>query len=153
MINNWKIGATGLAAVWAFAAVAATPAQQSAVSARKANYKEIGATFKAINDEIRSGSPDMNTVRPLARTLAARASRSAQHFVPGSGPSSGLPTRAKALIWTEQANFGRIQQQMISAANALNVSAAAGNVAGLTAARNALGATCKSCHDRYREES
>lgn len=153
MMRSLKIGVAATIALSAVAAVAATPAQQSAVNARKANYKEIGGIFKSINDEIKSGSPDLNTVRPLARNLAQRASRSSQHFVAGSGPSSGLPTRAKALIWKEKASFDRIQQQMISSANALNVAAAAGDVSRMTAARDALGATCKSCHDRYREAS
>lgn len=153
MMKRLKLGGAAIVALSAVAAVAATPAQQSAVNARKANYKEIGGIFKSINDEIKSGSPDMNTVRPLARNLALRASRSPQHFVAGSGPSSGLPTRAKELIWKERASFDRLQQQMISSAKTLNAAAAAGDVSRMAAARDALGATCKSCHDRYREQS
>ena len=135
------------------AAAAAAPVITTAIAARKANYKEIGGAFKTINDEIKSGAPDMNTVRPLARDIATRAALQLKYFPKGSGPESGIRTRAKAAIWKDLAGFTKLQKDMVTAANALNGAAAAGNVAAMTAARTALGATCKSCHDRFREES
>lgn len=134
------------------AATAASPAIVSAIAARKANYKEIGGAFKTINDEIKSGSPDMNTIKPLARDIATRSALQLKHFPKGSGPESKQKTRAKALIWKEFAAFSKLQKDMVTAANALNTAAASGNVGAMTTARNALGGTCKSCHDRYREE-
>jgi cytochrome c556 len=46
----------------------------------------------------------------------------------------------------------KLQGDMITAARALDAAAASGNAAGLSAARNTLGGTCKSCHDRFRAE-
>lgn len=135
-----------------FAVYAASPAVTSAVKSRQASYKEIGGAFKTINDEIKSGRPDMNTVRPLAHDIAGRAALMPKFFPKGSGPESGLKTRAKAEIWSDNANFVKLQGDMITAARALDAAAASGNVAALTAARTTLGGTCKSCHDRFRTE-
>jgi cytochrome c556 len=75
----------------------------------------------------------------------------AKHFPKGSGPQAGLKTRAKASVWTDQASFVKLQNDMIAAANGLNAAAIKGDVAALTAARTTLGGTCKSCHDKFRE--
>lgn len=135
----------------ALPAMAASPAIKAAVAARKANYKEIGGAFKAINDELRSGAPDMATVRPAARIIATRSADTLRHFPRGSGPESGERTRAKAAIWAQPGQFNDLQRRMVDAANQLNAAATRGDVAALSAARTALGATCKSCHDQFRE--
>jgi len=132
-------------------AAIAAPAASGLIGARKANFKEIGGAFKAINDEIKSGAPDLNAVRSASRELSTRATASLKYFPKGSGPQAGVKTRAKAAIWAQGADFAALQKQFVGQANALNAAAASGNVPGMTAARNALGATCKSCHDKFRE--
>jgi hypothetical protein len=70
-----------------YAAYAAAPAVTNAIKARQASYKEIGGAFKSINDELKSGAPDMNSVKPLARGDARRpVSR------PAPNPKSGRIT-------------------------------------------------------------
>ena len=144
------IAALGMVA--SYTAYAASPAITNAVKARQASYKEIGGGFKAINDELKSGSPDMNSVRPLARDLASRAALLPKYFPRGSGPESGVKTRAKAEIWKDNAAFAKLQNDMISATRALDAAAASGNTAALGSARSTLGGLCKSCHDRFRAE-
>ncbi len=134
----------------AYSAYAAFAAATNAVNARKANYKEIGGAFKTINDEIKTGAPDKNTVRPLADVIARRSALQLKFFPRGSGPESGLKTRAKAEIWKDNATFTKLQNDMVGAANQLVAAAAKGDIAAMTSARNALGGTCKSCHDRFR---
>ena len=138
----------GLAATTAWAA---SPAITTAVSARRANFKEIGGAFKSVNDEIKSGSPDFNAVRPLARDIAARSAQLSKYFPRGSGPESGAKTRAKAAIWSDYATFSKLQADMVASANALNAAAQRGDTAGLASARTTLGGACKACHDRFRE--
>ena len=151
-----KIILTGLAAAGlslACAAIAAPPppAPAKVIALRKGNFKEIGGSFKAINDELKSGSPDLAMVRPAARDVASRA-RVAANLVPrGTGPESGVKTRAKAEIWARSAEFVQLQRNMITAADALDAVAKAGNVAALPGAVQAVGMTCKSCHDKFRE--
>lgn len=138
------------------AVVLPVAAQQSGgnfAAARQANYKEIGGAFKTINDELRSGSPDMNSLRPAAKDIAQRAAISVKQFPKGSGPRPGVRTRAKAVIWKNFADFSKTQTEMVAAANALNAAAGSRDVAAMRAARDRLGATCKSCHDKYRETS
>ena len=53
-------------ALGSYGALAAAPNIVAAIKARQANYKEIGGSFKAINDELKSDSPDMNSVRMAA---------------------------------------------------------------------------------------
>jgi cytochrome c556 len=153
MIRRWKtvVTITVVASLGGYGALAAAPDIAATVNARKANFKEIGGGFKTINDELKSGAPDMNSVRPLARDIASRAAQTLRFFPRGSGPESGLPTRAKAEIWANQADFVRVQREMIEAANALNTAATADDMTGLQTARTRLGAACKGCHDRYRE--
>ncbi|QGP81120.1 c-type cytochrome [Sphingobium sp. CAP-1] len=134
-----------------YAAWAASPVATAAVNARKANYKEIGGAFKTINDELKSGAPDMNSVRPLARDIATRSALQLKYFPKGSGPESGLKTRAKAAIWSDNAAFVKLQNDMVSASKALNAAAESGNGSALASARTTLGGLCKSCHDRFRE--
>lgn len=137
-----------LATAWV--AQAATPAVVAAVNARKANYKEIGGAFKTINDELKQDSPDLSTVRPLAKDIFARASGQLKYFPQGSGPQAGLKTRAKAEIWSNQAAFKKLHSEMVAAAGALQDAANRGDVTALNAARGKLGASCKSCHDQFR---
>lgn len=131
---------------------AASPTISAAITARKANFKEIGGAFKTINDEIKSGFPDFNSVRPLAKDIAGRSALQLKHFPKGSGPESGVKTRAKPSIWKDYAGFTKLQKDMVASANALNAAVTARDLPAMTKARNALGATCKACHDKFREE-
>ena len=131
---------------------AASPAITGAINARKTNYKEIGGAFKAVRDEIGSGSPDFRAIRPMTRDIVARSASQLRLFPRGSGPESGLRTRAKPAIWANLPAFARAQNEMVAAARALDAAAQAGNAAQLQAAHTALGRTCRTCHDQYREE-
>ena len=134
----------------ACAGYAASPAVSAAVSARQAAFKEIGGAFKTVNDEIKSGRPDWNTVRSSARNLETRATAVVRYFPRGSGPQAGVRTRALPAIWTDAATFTRLQTEFAANARALSAAAAAGNATDLAAARTALGGSCKACHDRFR---
>jgi cytochrome c556 len=130
---------------------AASPTVVAAIKARKANYKEIGGAFKTVSDEVKTGSPDIGTIRSLARDIATRAAGQMKWFPKGSGPESGEKTRAKAVIWSDMAGFNRAQANFVAAANGLNSAIASSNSAQIAQAHKTLGATCKACHDRYRE--
>lgn len=134
-----------------YAVPAAPPGVSTAIAARQANYKEIGGDFKAISDELKSGSPDVATIRSSVQDLYSRVSGQSKYFVKGSGPESGIKTRAKAAIWSDEATFTGLQTDMVASAEALRQLVANGDVAAITAARAKLGAACKACHDKFRE--
>jgi len=129
----------------------AAPEIVAAIKARKANYKEIGGAFKTLTDEIKSGAPDVNALGPMARDIVTRSQGQLQHFPPGSGPESGEKTRAKADIWSDQAGFTRAHEDFVLRAQQL-VQALEGpaDPTMLAERHKALGASCKTCHDRYR---
>jgi len=134
------------------AANAATPAIENAVKTRQASYKLMAKNFKAINDELKSGSPQVGVVQPAAREIARIAPLQVKLFPAGSGPESGLKMEAKAEIWTDNATFVKLNQDLVQKANALNAVAAAGDMAGLGGAVKDLGGVCKQCHDRFKAE-
>ena len=123
-----------------------------AVAQRKANFKEIGGAFKTINDELKTGAPDLSTVRSSARDLARRAAVVKTHFPAGSGPETGLKTKAKANIWSNPVEFKKYLDAMGIAATALDTSARSGDLAAMTKSRDALGKTCQGCHNQFREK-
>ena len=151
MRSYWPVALLVLAGTGIAAAQAASPAATAAIKARKANYKEIGGAFKTINDEVKTGTPDLATIRPLARDIAARAAGQMKWFPKGSGPESGEKTRAKPAIWSDMAGFNTAHTAFLTAANGLNTAIASGNPASIAQAQKTLGGTCKSCHDRFRE--
>ena len=122
------------------------------VTERKANFKAIGGAFKIVTDEIKTGNPDLEKVRPAAHELATRTALIKDYFPAGSGPESGAKTKAKAAIWTNQAEFAKHRDAAVAAAAELDSVAGKGDLAELTRASEALGKTCKDCHTPFREK-
>ena len=65
----------------------------------------------------------------------------------GPGTEGG---KAKPEIWKEQAKFKELSERLISDTDKLLVAAKAGNLDALKTAMNAVGETCKTCHDTFR---
>jgi cytochrome c556 len=143
-----SIFASGFLVAQAFAA---TPDIVVAIKSRKGNYKEIGGAFKTINDEIKTGAPNIDTIQPLSKDILKRAALQMNFFPAGSGPESGEKTRAKAEIWSDRDTFTQLHKDFIDAAQQLDAAITAGDIASLGAKQKAVGGTCKSCHDRFRE--
>ncbi len=70
-------------------------------------------------------------------------------FVEGS--DKGGNTRAKPEVWKEKARFAEYADKMQSEMAKLAVVAKGGNVDALKPAVSAVAASCKSCHDTFRE--
>lgn len=149
---RWAATAIACAFGGGMLAYAATPAIVSAIKARQANFKEIGGDFKAVSDEIKSGAPNLSAVRSAAHDLNQRAGGQLKYFLRGSGPESGVTTRALPAIWSDGAEFAKRNGDFVRAAADLDSAAQKGDVARLVAARSALGMICKGCHEKYRAE-
>jgi len=126
-------------------------AHRRAIEARKVNYKEIGGAFKTITDEIKTGRPDPNTIGPMAREIRARAAEQLKYFPLGSDVESRVKTRGKAAIRSDYASFTANHEKFVAAADQLVTAIQAGDMASVVSLHSALGATCKNCHDRFRE--
>ncbi len=122
----------------------------AAIEARQANFKTIARTFKTINDELKGSRPSLDTLRAAAAELRAASQKIPGGFPAGSGPETGAKTEALAAIWTNRAGFTEAANRHIAAVDALDAAVKAGDMARIRSATDAVGPTCKNCHDQFR---
>lgn len=133
--------------------VAATAQNADAVRTRITNYKQLGTAFKAYNDALRGGDASAPVLRQSADQIAAAARNQYKLFPANSRASAGVRTKALPEIWTKAPEFKAAQDQFAREAAALVKVNAGGDIAAMRSQSRKLGGTCKSCHDRFREES
>jgi cytochrome c556 len=73
-------------------------------------------------------------------------------FPAGSGPQDGKKTDAKAEVWSKPAEFAQAHTRFVDAAKALQAVVTTGDMAAIGASTKTLGAACKGCHDKFRED-
>lgn len=125
---------------------------KESIEARQHNLKDLGGAFKAINDQLKLGQPNMQEIGFSAQEVRNHSQDIGSWFQPGTGPSSGVKTEALEKIWEDPAGYAKVVDGFKTAATALNDAALAGDRAALDAAARQTGGTCKACHDGYRIE-
>lgn len=120
------------------------------IEARQAGFKAVGGEFKSINDQLRSGAPDLAAIQAAAAELPGIIDGAGGWFPEGTGPESGVETEALPIIWEEPEDFEAKVNDFVVAIEALNVAAQSGELPAIQAAVQATGGTCKACHDKYR---
>lgn len=130
-------------------AQAETPADPVAfMKIRHESYEDLGKIFKVLLDNSKKDKPDMAAVSSAAAKVKDYADKMSAWFPPGTGPEvSGVKTRAKAEIWTDRATFDAALVKLQEEAAKL---AAVTDASGFKAQFGATGASCKSCHDKFR---
>ena len=126
----------------------ASPADD--VRSRIAGFRELGASFKTVNDSLRTPETQTILVQMAARQIVNAARAMPTWFPAGSGPQSGEKTKAKAEIWTQAPRFKAAQTAFANQALQFQRAAQSGNVAIIQAEARKLGMTCKGCHDSFR---
>ena len=121
-------------------------AQADAIAERKANFKANAAAIKAINGAL--GGGDFDAVIEQATTIANWA-RVMPNYFPENSDSGD--TKARADIWMDFDGFKGRASANEQAALTLIITAKTGDVAATIGASKALGGTCKSCHDNYKD--
>jgi len=122
-----------------------------AIPARQMGMKQIGRTFKGINDQLHASAPDAQALKLGSAQLAQLATQVPSWFPAGSGPDQGVKTAAKADIWTNQADFKAKAAALATATRALADGAAhSSDPAVLTPLVHQVGGACKACHDAYK---
>lgn len=129
----------------------AAGAPSNAVALRVAGYKDLGAAFKGVNDELRRGS--IGQMPGLAKRISAAAKSQYRWYPAGSGPSKGIKTAAKPDIWSKPSAFKAAQDRFAAQAKAFQTVAGGKDAAAIRSAARQLGATCKACHDSFRVEA
>lgn len=130
-------------------AIAQTPAGK-AVESRQAGFKQIGAAFKTVNDQLRGNNPDWSRLTPAAERLGAHAQQLPTWFPKGSGAEAGVKTAARPEIWTDAAGFADAASRLGRETEALKVAVAAKDVEAARRGARATGQACAACHDQYR---
>ncbi|WP_395336748.1 cytochrome c [Novosphingobium sp. BL-8H] len=145
-----RIFAAVLVGVAALSPLSAAPVD--AVRMRVAGFRDLGASFKSLNDALRRG--DANPAAMAQATRRIRELSRAQYawFPKGSGPASGTKTAARPEIWTDPAKFKSAQDAFAAQALALDTAASSADKTNIQSQARRLGATCKACHDSFRNE-
>jgi cytochrome c556 len=65
---------------------------------------------------------------------------------------SGAPTKAKAAIWDNKAEFDKLKKDLGEKTAALSAAAKSGNLETIKPAFGAATQACKACHDKYKED-
>ncbi|MGQ9369767.1 c-type cytochrome [Azospirillum sp. ST 5-10] len=110
----------------------------------EANKKSMGA-IKAI---LETGQP-MAAVGDHARAMGAFAATIPSLFPAGSDQGD---TEARPEIWSRFDDFTAKAKDFETAAKALEEAAAGGDAAAVGKRFAAVGASCKACHDQYKED-
>ncbi len=124
----------------------------AAVGARVNGFRELGAAFKTVNDELKSGSPQLVMLQLSARQIQDASRAQANWFPADSAPRPGIKTNAKAEIWSQPAQFKKAQDDFATQANAFYAVAQKGDVAAMRTQAKALGGACGACHRSFRVE-
>ena len=115
-------------------------------------YRETGAAFKTINDQLKSGTPVKIMMRTSARTISNTARDQYNWFPAGSGAETGLKTKAKPAIWSDAAGFKAAQDRFAQEADLMSKVVETGDAAAMQKQAKALGQACAACHQKYRQQ-
>jgi cytochrome c556 len=140
-------------AVIAVAVLGVAEAQQNRaaqqIKYRQAAYTVLGTQFGIMGAMAQGRAPwDAKAFATAAERAAFIATVTPDTFPAGS--ESGAPTKAKPEIWRNEAEFGRMLNDLQAKTAALATAAKGGNADAAKAALGAAGQTCKACHDKYK---
>ena len=128
-----------------------TPAGRAA-DERHENFEAIGDAAKVIADELKASAPDLAKIQAAATTINGFAPKVAGWFPAGSGPADGIKTDGLQAIWEKPEEFKQQADKFVAETAKFQALAQAGDLAAIGAGMQALGGTCKGCHDKFREE-
>jgi cytochrome c556 len=129
---------------------AADPSPAEIIKARQEHFKDLGASMKAIVDQVKSGAVDKTVATDAAKKVAAYSRQIPTWFPKGTGEEAGVKTLAKPEIWSQPADFQAAADKLPPEADKLVEAAATGDAATIGAQLQATGKTCGGCHKPFR---
>lgn len=124
-----------------------------AIRTRINSYKQLGASFKTVNDLLRRGDISIPALPQAAQRVANAAKQQYRWFPSSSRAAPGTRTAALPEIWSKAAEFKAAQDSFAKEAALLANLAGKGDAAAIRSQAKRVGGACKSCHDRFRAES
>jgi len=119
------------------------------IEARRAAFRLSAADIQLIRTAGEKGA-DMRMLSRPAQTLSQWATVLPTLFPAGTGPESGIETRALPAIWANRADFEQRARDYSAAATRLSESLAAGDFQASAQNWDATWQSCSACHIRYR---
>jgi cytochrome c556 len=116
---------------------------------RHEHMEAFGDATKKAGNALKASSPDAASVRESAAAIDALAPKLLSWFPKGTGPDVGK-TRAKPEIWQKPEDFALKAHDFEQAAMQFDVAAKSGDLTQINVTFDALGKSCKACHDLYR---
>ena len=147
-----EANSAAVAAETAGAAAAAPLSNDQALALMKERHEHMeafGDATKKASNALKSSSPDLGAIRDSSTRIGALAPRLLSWFPQGTGPEIGK-TRAKAEIWQKKEDFALKARDFERAVKEFDVAAKRGDLSQINATFDALGKSCKACHDLYR---
>ena len=131
------------------AAGAQTPQAEDVIKGRQGAMMLSGVAMASIKGAIDAGQP-LASQRFSTRSLARWAHAVPGMFPAGSGPEAGVPSNARAEIWSDRTGFEARAADYAAAADRLAELAAGDDAAAFAEQWTAVRATCQACHDGYK---
>lgn len=120
------------------------------VSKRRAIFKELTRTLEPISLAASGREPYRQPeVLALALQLEQTSTRPWPLFTPDSNYP---PTRARPEVWSDAPAFKSAQEDYLEKVQQLKLAARTGDVDKTKVAVDAVAASCKSCHRKFRNE-
>ena len=125
---------------------------KAVIESRQSALRDIGEAFKGIMDELKKSTPALASLREHAQVIDTLSKHQHKWFPEGTGQDADVINAAKNEIWERPAEFKAGQTAMSAEAAKLATVTAGTDLAAIKKQAQALGRTCKSCHDDFREE-
>ena len=109
--------------------------------------------MRTINRELKSSMPDMDLVAGQSKMIISLAAQLDRWFPPGSGPDSGVTTRASPDIWSKTEAFRMAAQKFVASAQSLDATSSKGDASAVREQLEDVSQSCRSCHDDFRTRS
>lgn len=122
------------------------------IESRQSALRDIGEAFKVINDALKKSNPALAKIREQAQLIESLSKHQAKWFPEGTGQDADVINAAKDEIWEQPEKFKAGQVAMSAEAAKLVKISAGDDLAAIKKQAQALGKTCKACHDTFREE-
>lgn len=144
---------TSIAGAFAISTVIVTSGVMAAghvknIAVRQAAMKIVGENIGILVGTAK-GKIEFDAAKIKAAALAIKANleKNATLYPEGTGPDSGVKTRAKDEIWLDTEGFAAALKTAIAAADGM---AGVTKKADLLPALGKLGGGCKGCHEKFR---
>jgi cytochrome c556 len=136
------------AATLAIGLSSAAMAEMGPIESRQACMKANGKMMGVMAAIIKGEKPyDKAAIDAAVSTTEQACAGWANWWGDDTKPGGAIETEAKAEIWSDKAGFDAASANYMKAFSAVKATA---DEASFKAAFPALGATCKSCHEKYR---